>query len=268
MCVCVCVCVCVCLRGKQGHTATVCLQTHTSIVTVSVTRLCSPLGLELMVKLSTLLTVFTFILKAEARDYGKGSYISDAACGVRPITMHRVSWPIRADRACWGLCRKQSIWEGHRGPTIMYSIWKIMFFEHSIMQNILLHQIHKIMIFKKASYDPFKTSHVTRRPSLKRFSGMQVQLLSLWMGKNLILQNCSLSLQLNFIFEIPKEIWQQQSHKCCFFRLNGVIKLVFQARSASAHAIATGTSNAATVMRWLYRLALSIRRWGFLREQK
>ncbi len=39
---------------------------------MSVTRLCSPLGLVLMVKLRTLLTVFTFILKAEARNYGKG----------------------------------------------------------------------------------------------------------------------------------------------------------------------------------------------------
>ncbi len=67
-----------------------CLQTHT-IITVSVTRLCSPLGLELMGKLRTLLTVFTLILKAEARDYGKGRYISDTACGVRPITMHWVS---------------------------------------------------------------------------------------------------------------------------------------------------------------------------------
>ncbi len=56
----------------------VCLQTHTSIITVSVTRLCSSVGLELMVKLSTLLTVFTFILKAEARDYGKGRYISES----------------------------------------------------------------------------------------------------------------------------------------------------------------------------------------------
>ncbi len=73
-----------------------CLQTHTSIITVSVTRLCSSLGLELMVKLRTLLTIFTFILKAKARDYGKGRYISDAACGVRPITMHCASWPIRA----------------------------------------------------------------------------------------------------------------------------------------------------------------------------
>ncbi len=54
-----------------------CVKTHTSIITVSVTRLCSSLGLELMVKLRTLLTVFTLILKAKASDYGKGSYISD-----------------------------------------------------------------------------------------------------------------------------------------------------------------------------------------------
>ncbi len=102
-----------CVRGRHGHTIAACLQTHTSFITVSVTRLCSPLGLELMVKLRTLLTVFTFILKAKARDYGKGRYISDAAYGVRPITMHCVSWPIRADCACRkeGLCRKRSIWE-------------------------------------------------------------------------------------------------------------------------------------------------------------
>ncbi len=55
-----------------------------------------------MVKLRTLLTVFTFILKAKARDYGKGRYISTAACGVRPI---------RADCAYRneGLCRKLSV---------------------------------------------------------------------------------------------------------------------------------------------------------------
>ncbi len=90
-----------------------CLQTHTSFITVAVTRLCSPLGLELMVKLRTLLTVFTFILKAEASDYGKGSYISDVACIVRPITIHCASWPIRADCACRkeGLCRKRHVWE-------------------------------------------------------------------------------------------------------------------------------------------------------------
>ncbi len=41
-------------------------------------RDCTPLGLELMVKLRTLFTVFTFTLKAEAHDYEKGRYISDA----------------------------------------------------------------------------------------------------------------------------------------------------------------------------------------------
>ncbi len=55
-----------------------CVQIHTSIITVSVTRLCSPFGLEQLVKLITLLTVFIFTLKAEAHDYGKGRYISDA----------------------------------------------------------------------------------------------------------------------------------------------------------------------------------------------
>ncbi len=55
-----------------------CVQIHMSFITVSVMRLCSPLGLELMVKLRTLLTVFIFTLKAEACDYGKGRYISDA----------------------------------------------------------------------------------------------------------------------------------------------------------------------------------------------
>ncbi len=72
-----------------------------------------PSRLELMLKLTTLLTVFTLILKAETRDYGKGRYISDVACGVRPITVHRVSWPIRADCGCLkeGLCRKRSVRE-------------------------------------------------------------------------------------------------------------------------------------------------------------
>ncbi len=78
VCVCECVCAHVCERGRHGHTTAACLQTHTSFITVSVKRLCSPFGLELMVKLRTLLTVFTFILKAKARDYGRGRYISDS----------------------------------------------------------------------------------------------------------------------------------------------------------------------------------------------
>ncbi len=56
----VCVCARVCERGRHGHTTTACVQTHTSLITVSVTRLCSPLRLELMVKLRTLFTVFLY----------------------------------------------------------------------------------------------------------------------------------------------------------------------------------------------------------------
>ncbi len=53
-----------------------------------------------------------------------------SACGVRPVTMHCASWPIRAD--CVG--RRDFVENdafergGHRGPTIMYSIWKICVF--------------------------------------------------------------------------------------------------------------------------------------------
>ncbi len=55
------VCVLACVR--HGHTTTACLQAHVSIITVSVTRLCSPLGLELMVKLRTLsLHLFIYCL--------------------------------------------------------------------------------------------------------------------------------------------------------------------------------------------------------------
>ncbi len=80
------------------------------------------------------------------------------ACSVRPITVHCVSWPIRADCASQkeGLCRKLTREVGDRGPIIMYSILK----NNEILnikacQHILLHQIHQIIIFKKASYDPF-----------------------------------------------------------------------------------------------------------------
>ncbi len=77
----VCVCACVWERERQGHISdtvesafliSACVQTHRSFITVSVTWFCSPFGLELMVKLRTLLTVFTFIWKDEARNYEKG----------------------------------------------------------------------------------------------------------------------------------------------------------------------------------------------------
>ncbi len=84
------VCVCVCegnrvtsqqsVQPVRNHSTSACvLQIHTSIIqyTPSVMRLCSPFGLELMVKLTTLFAVFIFTLKAEVRSYGKDHYISD-----------------------------------------------------------------------------------------------------------------------------------------------------------------------------------------------
>ncbi len=156
MCVCVCVCVRACVREgereKERDRVTVesailiaaCLQTHTSIITVSHATLFPSRawtdGKTKELKLAIM---------------ERGVPFPTSAGGVRPITIHCASWPIRADCACQkeGLCRKLSVWE-RRG--IMYSIWKIMcFLNIKACQHILLHQIHKIMIFKKVSYDPF-----------------------------------------------------------------------------------------------------------------
>ncbi len=50
---------------------------------------------------------------------------------------------------------------GHRGATIMYSIWKMfLFFYFKPHKHIALHQIHKIMLFLAMSYDPFKSVHL------------------------------------------------------------------------------------------------------------
>ncbi len=126
-----------------------------------------------------------------------------------------------------------------------------LFSSHSLIQMIRLERVSS-----ELNQSLFKTRHVIRRPSLKRLSGIQEQLLSLWMGKHQILQNCSLSLRLNFIFEITNEIGQQLCHKCCFFYSNSVIKSLFlrldqpvRVRSperrlrALTVSIATGTSN-------------------------
>ncbi len=60
---------------------------------------------------------------------------------------------------------------GHRETTIMYSIWKIMcFLNIKSCQHILLHQIHKITIFKKASYDPFNSSNQTVEANIDQIS--------------------------------------------------------------------------------------------------
>ncbi len=80
--------------------------------TVSVTWLCSSLGLELMVKLRTLLTVFTIILKAKARDYGKGTF-SDAHlwCSANYNALCQLANQSRLCLSEGGACRKRSVWE-------------------------------------------------------------------------------------------------------------------------------------------------------------
>ncbi len=58
---------------------------------LSDTRLCSPFGLEMMVKLRTFLMAFTFISKAKARDYGKGCYISNSIFVIGIISVVQMS---------------------------------------------------------------------------------------------------------------------------------------------------------------------------------
>ncbi len=74
----------------------------------------------MMVKLRTLLTVFTFILKAEAHDYGKGRNISDAyMLVVFGQSQCTVSVSQSEQTVLVTECLREA---GHRGPTIMYSI--------------------------------------------------------------------------------------------------------------------------------------------------
>ncbi len=77
-----------------------------------------------MVKLTILLTVFIFTLKAEASDYGKGR-ISDMFlwCSANHNTLGQLANQSRLCLSEGGACRKQCLREaGHRGPTIMYNI--------------------------------------------------------------------------------------------------------------------------------------------------
>ncbi len=85
----VCVIVCECEWGEQGHiTAEYTAHQKSSFPRlvyckyIRASSLCHttlfPSRLKLMVKLTTLLTVFIFTLKTEARDYGKRCYIFNA----------------------------------------------------------------------------------------------------------------------------------------------------------------------------------------------
>ncbi len=92
------------------------------------------------------------------------------------LYFHFESWSWRLWKGV--LHFRRSLWclreAGHRGPTIMYSIEKIMCFMNiKACLHILLHQIHKIMISKKASYDPFKAGlfrHFDNNDPLTKYS--------------------------------------------------------------------------------------------------
>ncbi len=91
--------------------------------------------------------------------------------GIRPITMHLDSWPIRAHRGFQNdeLFKKLTRFRkaGQRGATIMYSMWNITcFFNLKPRKHIALHQIHKIMLFLTTLFYPFKRiDHAKVTPS-------------------------------------------------------------------------------------------------------
>ncbi len=110
--------VCVCVRrGRHGHITT-------AASSLCLSRDCSPLGLELMVKLSTLLTVFTFILKAKARKLWRGAlhFRRGLWCSANHNALCQLANQSRLCLSEGGTCRKRSAEARHRGPTIMYSI--------------------------------------------------------------------------------------------------------------------------------------------------
>ncbi len=67
-----------------------------------------------------------FILKAEARDYGKGRYISDEClwCSANHNALCQLANQSRLHLSEEGTLQKTNHLReaGHRGPTIMYSI--------------------------------------------------------------------------------------------------------------------------------------------------
>jgi len=70
---------------------------------------------------------------------------------------------------------------------------------------------------------PYMESLFTQRPYLQclqaDISGIQDQVLSIWMGESWNLKNCLANSQLNNIFQISNESWHELSHKCHFFML-------------------------------------------------
>ncbi len=160
-----CVCVCVWERERErergSHHITVesavliavCVQIHTSFITVSVTWLCSPLRLELMLKLRTLLTVFIFTLKAEARNNGKGCYISDEClwCSANHNALCQLANQSRLRLVGRRDFVENCVWES-RGNNVQY-LKNNVFFEHK-HANIFCYT-------KYTKYWSYKNHHMT-----------------------------------------------------------------------------------------------------------
>ncbi len=102
-----CVCVCVCERGRHGHiTTAACVQTHTSFINVCHATLFPSRDW-------TDGKTLHLFWKLKLAIMERGVRFPTRVCGVRPITTHCASWPIRADCAyrMEGLCSKQSVWK-------------------------------------------------------------------------------------------------------------------------------------------------------------
>ncbi len=149
VCVCVCVCVCVWERERERERESERVTSQRSVETV---RNHLNRGLFANTYEHRHCVCHTTLFPSRAWTDGKTkSSIFDTACGVRPITMHCASWPIRADCACRKeeLCRKWSVWERRGKEELKYCtvFEKLCFLNIKADLHIPLHQIHKIMIF-------------------------------------------------------------------------------------------------------------------------
>ncbi len=78
------------------------------------------------------------------------------ACGIRPSTTHWVASQsehttlFRMMTLLKSTCFRKA---GQRGATIMYSMCKMCFLNLKLHKQIVLHQIHQIMLFLASSYD-------------------------------------------------------------------------------------------------------------------
>ncbi len=163
------VCVCVCVRGTGSHHSGVyspseivliaaCVQTHTSIITVCHVTL-FPSRAWTDGKTKDIINCLYIYFESWSSWLWRG--VLHFRCVLVVFGQSQCTGSVGQSEQTALVVRRDFVENeaeaGHRGPTIMYSIWKIMcFLNIKACQHILLHQIHKLMIFKKASYDPFK----------------------------------------------------------------------------------------------------------------